>query len=61
MSTEQEILDDINNIIYNVFEHASVASAYYDEIVGIYYREGEEAAYKRLKEVTEEEYRRHDS
>ena len=60
MDKEQEILDDINNIIYNVFDIASVASAYYDEIVGIYYREGEEAAYKRLKEVTEEEYNRHD-
>ena len=58
--TEQEVLNDFNNIIYNVCEYNSVASAYYSEVVNIYYREGEEAAYRRLKEITEEIYR-HDS
>ena len=53
---EEEVLDDFNNIIYNTFEHSSVASAYYDQVVAEYYRYGEKSAYRMLKQITDDAY-----
>ena len=55
MATEKEILEDLNNVIFNVCEHNSVAARHYDDLVAEYHRSGEKAAYKMLDNIVKNE------
>ena len=54
-STEQEILMDLNNVVFAVCEHNSVAAKHYDSLVEEYHRNGEKAAYKMLDNIVQTE------
>ena len=54
-TTEQEILNDLNNVIFGVCEHNSVASTYYDELVIDYHQNGEKSAYELLDNMVRTE------
>ena len=51
MDNEQEILKDLNNVVFAVCEHNSVASRHYDNLVAEYYRNGEKSAYELLDNI----------
>ena len=55
INDKQEVLNDLNNVIFGVCEHNSVASAYYDELVGEYIRNGEKSAYELLANMVRTE------
>ena len=55
MNEEQEILNDLNNVIFNICEHNSVASRHYDDMVEEYHRSGEKAAYEMLDNIVKTE------
>ena len=52
---QQKVMNDLNNVIFGVCEHNSVASAYYDELLGIYIRHGEKRAYEALRRMDKQE------